>query len=223
VIVLHIALPPPEKGDWALPVAAWQTPTKTPPIEIQTTVSCMNELNKRSPKSKAILLLADFQRSAVYPPNRCSGDLHNCLQLLPITWLWMSRTYKKKSALELTCRSPSSRALPHKVSIVHVSPLRPSIVAILFEMSRYVAPMDLLRPFDPAPYLTFTQPDTVLEMAGIGLSGTGISPVAVAGPFPLFSQEAVQEMRDELMSDLVLKSCKYGSDPSFQLRGACPK
>ena len=84
--------------------------------------------------------------------------------------------------------------------------------------------MDFLSLFDPATDLAFREPDNVLKMADIGLSESGISPVAVAGPFPLFSQEAVQEMRGELLSKQVLESCKYGSDPmSFQLRGACPK
>ncbi|KAI9773390.1 MAG: hypothetical protein M1840_007605 [Geoglossum simile] len=59
-------------------------------------------------------------------------------------------------------------------------------------------------------------------MDDIGLKDIGISPVAVAGPFPLFSGEAVKAMEKELLSTDVPNNCRYGSGPSFRVWGACP-
>ncbi|KAI9767699.1 MAG: hypothetical protein M1839_004360 [Geoglossum umbratile] len=90
-------------------------------------------------------------------------------------------------------------------------------------MSGYVAPMDLLCPFNPETDLIHSKPDAVMGWSDIGLDQQGVSPVAFAGPCPMFSEDTVNKMELELLSEQVMENCKHGSDPmSFTLRGACP-
>lgn len=49
-------------------------------------------------------------------------------------------------------------------------------------------------------------------MKDIGLEGHGISPVAVTDPFPLFTKEAILQMRREIFSEPVLRDCRFKSD-----------
>ena len=79
--------------------------------------------------------------------------------------------------------------------------------------------------FDPAKHLKFTPPSKIISMEDIGLpAGTGVSPVAVSEPFPLFSEEAIRQMRAEVLSDSVWKNCQYSSNlAQCQLRGFAPE
>ncbi|KAI0378091.1 hypothetical protein F5Y04DRAFT_291501 [Hypomontagnella monticulosa] len=79
--------------------------------------------------------------------------------------------------------------------------------------------------FDPARHLAFKEPQKVYTMKDIGLSeDTGISPVAVSEPFPLFTEEAVMRMRQEVLSPEVLGNCQYSSNlAQCQLRGFANK
>lgn len=65
--------------------------------------------------------------------------------------------------------------------------------------------------FDAKRHLNFKPPSGVLEMKDIGLEGRGISPVAASEPFPLFTHEAVKQIRAEIFSKPVLKDCQYAS------------
>ncbi|OJJ42127.1 hypothetical protein ASPZODRAFT_2122771 [Penicilliopsis zonata CBS 506.65] len=65
--------------------------------------------------------------------------------------------------------------------------------------------------FDPARHLTFQPPKSILTMEQIGLKGHGISPHAATDPFPLFSQEAIEQMRAEIFDERVLADCQYSS------------
>lgn len=49
-------------------------------------------------------------------------------------------------------------------------------------------------------------------MEDIGLSGHGVSPVAVTDPFPLFTNDAIAQMRREIFSEPVLRDCRFKSD-----------
>lgn len=49
-------------------------------------------------------------------------------------------------------------------------------------------------------------------MKDIGLDGHGISPVAVTDPFPLFTSDAMAQMRREIFSGPVLQDCRFKSD-----------
>lgn len=52
----------------------------------------------------------------------------------------------------------------------------------------------------------------------------GISKVAVSEPFPLFSEDAIKQMRAEVLSQEVWNNCKYSSNlAQCQLRGFAPE
>ncbi|CEL02155.1 hypothetical protein ASPCAL03327 [Aspergillus calidoustus] len=65
--------------------------------------------------------------------------------------------------------------------------------------------------FDPARHLNFQPPKSIYTMEQIGLKGHGISPHAATEPFPLFTQEAIAQMRAEIFSEEVLAECQYSS------------
>ena len=65
--------------------------------------------------------------------------------------------------------------------------------------------------FNPKTHLSFEPPEKILKMKDIGLEGHGISPNAVAGPFQLFSDSAIQQIRAEVFSEDVLRDCQFSS------------
>ncbi|KAK0647053.1 hypothetical protein B0T16DRAFT_172228 [Cercophora newfieldiana] len=79
--------------------------------------------------------------------------------------------------------------------------------------------------FDPKKHLNFTPPAKVFTMKDIGLpEDTGVSPLAVSEPFPLFTPEAIMRMREEVLSNDVLTKCQYSSNlAQAQLRGYADK
>jgi hypothetical protein len=79
--------------------------------------------------------------------------------------------------------------------------------------------------FDPQKHLAFEAPKFVHTMEDIGYSSTsGVSPVAVSEPFRLFSEEAVDIMRGEVLDKEVQEKYSYTSDIApKQLRGYAPK
>ena len=78
--------------------------------------------------------------------------------------------------------------------------------------------------FDPLKHLNFTPPPKVYTMEEIGLGDHGISPMAVSEPFPLFTEDAVKQMRAEVLSKPVLENCQYFSNIAVsQLRGFAPE
>jgi len=79
--------------------------------------------------------------------------------------------------------------------------------------------------FDPMVHLTYKSPTPVLMMEDIGYSkDTGVSPVAVSQPFQLFSPEAIQKFRDEVLNPEVTRNCLYESNLApAQIRGYAKK
>ncbi|EAW10213.1 uncharacterized protein ACLA_046790 [Aspergillus clavatus NRRL 1] len=75
--------------------------------------------------------------------------------------------------------------------------------------------------FSPAKHLAYTQPSKVHTMAELGYpESRGVSPIGVSEPFPLFTAEAIQNMRKEVLSEQVLAKYSYSSDlAQCQLRG----
>ncbi|KAL6238581.1 hypothetical protein BDW75DRAFT_201037 [Aspergillus navahoensis] len=65
--------------------------------------------------------------------------------------------------------------------------------------------------FNPPKHLNFHPPKTIYTMEQIGLNGHGISPHAATEPFPLFTQEAIAQMRAEISDEKVLAECQYSS------------
>jgi len=79
--------------------------------------------------------------------------------------------------------------------------------------------------FDPSKHIAFREPPKRIMMKDIGYAeDTGISPVAVSQPFRLFSQSAIQHMRDEILNPEVWNKHQYKSNiAACQLRGYAPK
>lgn len=66
--------------------------------------------------------------------------------------------------------------------------------------------------WDAERHLAFEPPAKITTMKEVGLEGHGISPTAVSSPFPLFTKEAMLQMRREIFSEPVLANCRYSSD-----------
>jgi hypothetical protein len=78
--------------------------------------------------------------------------------------------------------------------------------------------------FDATKHLAYSPPSKVWTMNELSKGNQGISPVAVSEPFPLFTEEAVKQMRAEVLSKAVLENCKYSSNLAhLQLRGFAPE
>lgn len=67
-------------------------------------------------------------------------------------------------------------------------------------------------PWDPEKHVAPKAQVIQHLMKDIGLEGHGISPVAVTDPFPLFTHEAILQIRREIFSESVLRDCRFKSD-----------
>ena len=79
--------------------------------------------------------------------------------------------------------------------------------------------------FDPDKHIAYKPPPQIVTMEEIGYpKDKGVSPVAVSQPFRLFSEEAVQQMRSEILNPEVMDKCSYRSNiAACQLRGYATK
>jgi hypothetical protein len=93
----------------------------------------------------------------------------------------------------------------------------------LVDMSAMTVPEKVA--FSPEKHLDFTPPSKAYTMKDLGFAeNTGVSPVAVSEPFQLFTPEAIQRMRAEVLSTKVWENCQYSSNLSqCQLRGFAPE
>ena len=66
------------------------------------------------------------------------------------------------------------------------------------------ARIDQVESFNARMHLNFKAAQRTYTMKEIGLGGQGISPNAVTEPFPLFTEQAVNQMRVEIFSEEVL-------------------
>ncbi|KAF5639079.1 2OG oxygenase superfamily [Fusarium sp. NRRL 52700] len=79
-------------------------------------------------------------------------------------------------------------------------------------------------PWDAKQHLAFEPPKSIVTMKDIGLEGHGISPIAVSEPFPLFSKDAMLQMRAEIFSKPVLDNNRFSSDLIAEvIRGLTPE
>lgn len=86
------------------------------------------------------------------------------------------------------------------------------------------APEPLKVKFDAAKHLRHVPPAKVYTMEEIGRGGEGVSPNAVSDPFPLFTEDAIKQMRAEIFSKEVLENYQYSSNlAACQLRGYAAK
>ncbi|KAI2465379.1 hypothetical protein F4781DRAFT_438799 [Annulohypoxylon bovei var. microspora] len=116
-------------------------------------------------------------------------------------------------ALTISPRSTSPVTYPkapHVIGPKTKKATRPAteIPQFLIDEARATKPVA----WDANKHLTFEPPTNIHTMKDIGLEGHGISPVAISEPFPLFSEDAMLQMRREIFSDSVLENCRYGSD-----------
>lgn len=79
--------------------------------------------------------------------------------------------------------------------------------------------------FSPDVHLAYKEPPEILMMKDLGLpEDNGVSPMAVTQPFQLFSQAAIDRMREEVLNPEVMKKCKFSSNlAACQLRGYANK
>jgi hypothetical protein len=87
-----------------------------------------------------------------------------------------------------------------------------------FSSSEHVA-------FDPSKHLKYNPPSRTYTMKELGYSDSrGVSPIGVSEPFSLFSEEAIKQMRAEVLSDRVWAHYQYSSNlAQCQLRGFAPE
>ena len=102
--------------------------------------------------------------------------------------------------------------------------MRPKVEPLIKRRSSTIKALPV-RDFDPQHHIEFKPPSKIYKMTDLALpEDTGVSPVAVSEPFPLFSQEAIHRMRAEILSDDVWNNCQYSSNLSqCQLRGFASK
>ncbi|KAI8315766.1 hypothetical protein K4K59_000701 [Colletotrichum sp. SAR11_240] len=79
--------------------------------------------------------------------------------------------------------------------------------------------------FNPEQHLAFVEDPKKFTLKDISLpEDIGISPVACSEPFPLFTEEAIQTMRQEIFTTEVWENCLHSTSfAPCQLRGHCPK
>ncbi|KAI1453552.1 hypothetical protein F4805DRAFT_363605 [Annulohypoxylon moriforme] len=109
-----------------------------------------------------------------------------------------------------TSTSPlSPPKAPHVIGPKTKKATRPSvdIPQFLIDEARATEPVA----WDVNKHLNFHPPAQIHTMKDIGLEGHGISTTAVSDPFPLFSEDAMLQMRREIFSDSVLENCRYSS------------
>jgi hypothetical protein len=107
------------------------------------------------------------------------------------------------------------------------TPRKPRAVKPTFQLppQRPATPNTYFKsPFNPDKHLVYKGLPKRHTMEELALPETGISPIAVSEPFELFSSEAVNYMRDEVLSDEVWDNCRFASSlAACQLRGMSPK
>lgn len=79
--------------------------------------------------------------------------------------------------------------------------------------------------FDPEKHLNFKNPEKIFTMSELKLDhGENVSSVAVSEPFQLFTEEAVERMRQEIFNPQVMANYQYSSNlAQCQLRGYAQK
>lgn len=112
--------------------------------------------------------------------------------------------------------------LPSPVPTFGVAKRKLSVESLLPEKNTMRVPRKVA--FEPEKHLIYEKPKKIWSMADIGIAEQGISPTAVSEPFPLFSVEAIEQMRAEILSGPVQENCKYTSNlAKSQLRGFAPR
>ncbi|RFN46611.1 hypothetical protein FIE12Z_9143 [Fusarium flagelliforme] len=117
---------------------------------------------------------------------------------------------------------PAHKPAPFVVGPTNTTPLRPTN-----KIPRHVieaAQTTIAEEFDVKKHVNFEFPKRTYTMQDWGYENQGISHIAGSDPFPLFTEAAAKQVRRELLSDDVLKTCQYTSTfTKNQIRGYTQK
>lgn len=117
---------------------------------------------------------------------------------------------------------PGCKPAPFVVGPTNTTPLRPTnkIPPAIIDAAR-ATPVE---EFDAGKHVKFEFPKRTYTMKEWGYGNQGISPIAGSDPFPLFTEATVKQVRRELLSEDVLKTCQYASSfTKNQIRGYTQK
>ena len=101
---------------------------------------------------------------------------------------------------------------------------RPAFKPIIDKVAAGQTAQELVK-FNPEKHLVAKLPVQTIPMKDVGYpDDVGVSPVAVSQPFQLFSEEAIGQMRSEILKPEVMETCSFSSDiAACQLRGYAAK
>lgn len=133
------------------------------------------------------------------------------------------RTRLLRTPFVLSVVDPLFEMAPLMIGVTGHVPL-PTCTPII-EAPKVQGPTQNVERFDPKKHLAYGVPSKTYTMRDLGYSeDTGVSPVAVSGPFPLFTTEAIEVMRAEILRPEIQDKFKYSSNIApCQLRGYAKK
>ena len=117
---------------------------------------------------------------------------------------------------------PTGKPAPLVVGPTNTTPLRPTnkIPRHVIEAAQAIPAEE----FDAKKHVNFEFPKRTYTMQDWGYENQGISPIAGSDPFPLFTEAAAKQVRREILSDDVLKTCQYTATfTRNQIRGYTQK
>ncbi|KAJ4007151.1 hypothetical protein NW752_010573 [Fusarium irregulare] len=115
----------------------------------------------------------------------------------------------------------TGKPAPLMVGPINTTPLRSTnkIPRHVIEAAQAIPAED----FDAKKHVNFEFPKRTYTMQDWGYENQGISPIAGSDPFLLFTEAAAKQVRRELLSDDILKTCQYTSTfTRNQIRGQAP-
>lgn len=108
-----------------------------------------------------------------------------------------------------------------------VAPLQKKVTKPTKQLPRSLTDSAVLKEridFDATRHIVYRSAPKITTMRDIGYEGRGISPVAVSEPFPLFTEDAIYQMRAEAFTQGVLDNCQVSSNfASNMIRDYSPK
>ncbi|KAL6409922.1 hypothetical protein AUP68_06328 [Ilyonectria robusta] len=112
-------------------------------------------------------------------------------------------------AVEAPAPLPVRKPAPFVVGPTNKTPIRPTnrIPQDVIGAARATPAEE----FDAKKHVCFEFPKRTYTMKEWGYENQGVSPIAGSDPFPLFTEAAVKQVRRELLSEDVLKTCQYAS------------
>lgn len=117
---------------------------------------------------------------------------------------------------------PLRKPAPFVIGPTNKAPFRPTnkIPQDVIETAQATS----IEEFDAKKHVNFEFPKRTYTMKEWGYENQGVSPIAASDPFSLFTEAAVKQVRRELLSEDVLRTCQYASTfTKNQIRGYTQK